>query len=111
MHDIVVLSTFCDEIHGMILYMRSLPMHIMLVLMSKWWSMTWCEWSFLYTPCWWMKWIMFMCSLDRFTKYVWGYGASHVHCTSRLRLRLCVRSYNGLSELKLECAQIEYGLL
>ena len=32
------------------------------------------------------------------TKYVWGYGDSPIHCTSRLRLRSWVRSYTDLCQ-------------
>ena len=39
-------------------------------------------------------------SHDRFSKYVWGYGALHVHCTGRLRLGARVRSYKVLCEVK-----------
>ena len=44
-------------------------------------------------------------SHDRFTKYVWGYGALHLHCTSRLRLGAWVRSYKVQCEVKISiCA-------
>ena len=50
------------------------------------------------------------CALMIVTKYVWGYGASHIHYTSRLRVGLWVRDYNALmcSEVRLVQLDVTY---
>ena len=48
-----------------------------------------------------------MCSHEGFIKYVWDYGASHVHWTSRLRLGSWTSSYNDGCEKKQKYVQLE----
>ena len=53
-------------------------------------------------------------SYDRFTKYVLGYGDSHMHCTSRPRIGLWVRAYRPLLWSKVRicaswCSLLKYA--
>ena len=49
-------------------------------------SDVWGKWPFLWSLCW-------------FTWFMWGYGASHTHCTSRLGLGLWVRYSDVFDEM------------
>ena len=65
------VGVYCHWMDVLLMYVVGYGCHV--DVCSKWW--------WLWSSC-------------EFNKYVWGYGTSHVHCTSRLILGLLVRSYN-----------------
>ena len=55
-----------------------------------------CSWLWYYD--WYIKYMLWcLWYHDRITKYLWGYGDLHLHCTSWLRLTLWVKCYVNIS--------------
>ena len=105
--------------HGMVVF-------VYLSCRCAWYEPMWCGLILICTmwvwmTIWWrlLKWMRLsslnmlmyelndkVCSHEWFTKYVWSYGISHVHCTTKILLGSWTRSCNDLCDVKSLYVQI-----